>query len=278
MALRVAALVHAGADGAYLRHRVREIHAASELVIVAVRSTASRTAPPPPRIGLGRRVVQKARGLYATLNYPPRYYALTRMVVDAEERWLPPSPPLTSYDSYRVFDVPKVNSEETRAILKRAGADVIIPLTGGIVKPVLLDAAPLGLLNTHYAWLPLLRGLWSTAYSIIENRPDWLGVTVHKMDAGIDTGPILRRARPVFSKRDDHEALWVRMDLMAAQLLRDELGAIEAGRSRELPNPAAEGVYRSRLCFRDHLKLQWRQRRFFKRYGDPACPALSSSG
>ena len=49
----------------------------------------------------------------------------------------------------------------------------------------------LGILNVHLGLLPEVRGMSSPEWSLLQGVP--LGITFHYMDAGIDTGPVLRR-------------------------------------------------------------------------------------
>jgi len=48
-----------------------------------------------------------------------------------------------------------------------------------------------GVLNVHLGLLPQIRGMSSPEWSLLSGVP--VGITFHYMDAGIDTGPILRR-------------------------------------------------------------------------------------
>jgi methionyl-tRNA formyltransferase len=55
----------------------------------------------------------------------------------------------------------------------------------------LLDVPRLGVLNVHLGLLPEVRGMSSPEWSLLIHVP--VGVTIHYIDAGIDTGPILQR-------------------------------------------------------------------------------------
>jgi len=55
----------------------------------------------------------------------------------------------------------------------------------------LLDVPRLGVLNIHLGLLPEIRGMSSPEWSLLNCVP--VGITIHFMDAGIDTGPILQR-------------------------------------------------------------------------------------
>lgn len=83
------------------------------------------------------------------------------------------------------------NSPDSLARLKAWSPDVIIFAGGNILRQPLLDVPRLGVLNVHLGLLPKIRGMSSPEWSLLKNVP--VGITIHYMDAGIDTGPILER-------------------------------------------------------------------------------------
>jgi folate-dependent phosphoribosylglycinamide formyltransferase PurN len=95
------------------------------------------------------------------------------------------------------------NGSESIARLKVWSPDVIIFAGGNILRKPLLDVPRLGVLNVHLGLLPEIRGMSCPEWSLLKNVP--IGITVHYMDAGIDTGPILQRYE--FSEANRCESL-----------------------------------------------------------------------
>jgi methionyl-tRNA formyltransferase len=83
------------------------------------------------------------------------------------------------------------NSPHSIARLKQWAPDLIIFTGGTILREQLLELPRLGVLNVHLGMLPEIRGMSSPEWSLLKHVP--VGVTIHYMDAGIDTGPILQR-------------------------------------------------------------------------------------
>lgn len=83
------------------------------------------------------------------------------------------------------------NSRESIARLYEWSPDLIIFTGGNILRKEILGLPRLGILNVHLGLLPEVRGMSSPEWSLLQGVP--LGITFHYMDAGIDTGPILRR-------------------------------------------------------------------------------------
>lgn len=85
-----------------------------------------------------------------------------------------------------------IDSVEDKELLKKMmsnGIDLLVYSGGGIVRKSLIQSSRLGVLNAHSGPLPFFRGMngleWTLLYGV---RPE---ITVHLMDTGIDTGPIL---------------------------------------------------------------------------------------
>jgi methionyl-tRNA formyltransferase len=83
------------------------------------------------------------------------------------------------------------NAPHSISQLKEWSPDLIIFTGGNILRKQLLDVPRLGVLNVHLGLLPEVRGMSSPEWSLLNHVP--VGVTIHYVDTGIDTGPILQR-------------------------------------------------------------------------------------
>ena len=119
----------------------------------------------------------------------------------------------------RVCLVENANSEETAQILRDLAPDLVILGTSRILRPHIIEIPRMGILNPHPGLLPQYRGndvnLWA-----LEND-DPLGVTVHFIDAGIDTGAIVARRQFEPLPGDGLHSLKCRADELVAELMAD---------------------------------------------------------
>src|ERR1700691_40670 len=92
---------------------------------------------------------------------------------------------------FPVATVSDQNSPRAVAQLNEWSPDVAIFTGGNILRDKLLKVPRIGILNSHLALLPEIRGMSSPEWSLLSEVP--VGITVHLMDSGIDTGPILLR-------------------------------------------------------------------------------------
>ncbi len=117
-------------------------------------------------------------------------------------------------------------------LLKEAGVDTVV-LAGfmRIVKPKLLAAFPDRVLNIHPALLPAFPGVHSWTQAL-EYGCKVAGVTVHFVDAGTDSGPILvQRAVPVLED-DTPETLHARIQVEEHQAYPEALRILASGAYR----------------------------------------------
>ena len=117
-------------------------------------------------------------------------------------------------------------------ILRGAGVDTVV-LAGfmRIVKPGLLAAFPNRVLNIHPALLPAFPGVHSWKQAL-DYGCKVAGVTVHFVDAGTDSGPIIvQKAVPVLED-DTPESLHARIQVQEHVAYPEALGIIASGRYR----------------------------------------------
>ena len=82
-----------------------------------------------------------------------------------------------------------ITAEKSLSYLRTIHPDIIIPLGIGIIRDNLLEIPEIGILNHHMGLLPKYKGMNVLEWSLFHNDP--IGVTIHFIDAGIDTGDIL---------------------------------------------------------------------------------------
>jgi methionyl-tRNA formyltransferase len=84
------------------------------------------------------------------------------------------------------------NSSASLRQLKQWSPDLIVFGGGNILREEILRVPRLGVVNVHLGLLPEVRGMSSPEWSLLNGIP--VGITVHYIDAGIDTGRVLRRS------------------------------------------------------------------------------------
>ena len=97
-----------------------------------------------------------------------------------------------------LFEVENVNTPEALELFSSFQADVYLSMSfDQIIRGELLATSRLGFLNCHAGRLPFYRGRNALNWAIINGEKEF-GITVHVVDEGIDTGPIvLQHSSPI---------------------------------------------------------------------------------
>jgi methionyl-tRNA formyltransferase len=96
--------------------------------------------------------------------------------------------------SIPVIHAGDLNGEAFVAELKRYAPDLIINQSERLLKEPILQAAPRGVVNRHASLLPHYRGRLASFRGHAAEPPEY-GVTIHFVDQGLDTGPIILQKR-----------------------------------------------------------------------------------
>jgi methionyl-tRNA formyltransferase len=155
-----------------------------------------------------------------------------------------------------VWQPEKCRDPEFIARLAELAAEVfIVAAYGQILPPRLLELPRHGCLNLHGSLLPRHRGAAPIQWALAEGDPE-TGVTLMRMDAGLDTGDIVAMARTPIRPDDDAQSLHDRLAALGAELLLRTLPDYLAGRITPRPQPAA-GVTHARKITREDGRLDW---------------------
>ena len=127
-----------------------------------------------------------------------------------------------------------LDSADAVAAINALGPDLGIHAGAGLLRRPLIDAFRFGVLNAHMGLLPAHRGMNVAEWAALEGAP--VGCTVHLIDTGIDTGPILATQQVDIAGCNSVAALRDAVDRAQLALLGDIVGSIVDGR---MPEPLA---------------------------------------
>jgi methionyl-tRNA formyltransferase len=105
---------------------------------------------------------------------------------------------------------------------------VVVAAYGRILPEVLLEVAPQGAINVHASLLPRWRGASPIAAAILAGDRE-TGVSIMRMEAGLDTGPLLLQRPTAIRPTETTGELTARLAELGARALIQGLDAIERG-------------------------------------------------
>ena len=157
-----------------------------------------------------------------------------------------------------VWQPEKARSLEFQAQLRELKPDLLVVAAyGQLLPPSLLEIPRLGCLNVHTSLLPRWRGAAPIQWAIATGDTV-TGVTLMRMDAGLDTGPMLARCTTEIEDADTGQTLHDRLARLGGDLLVESLPAYFAGQLLAQTQPL-EGVTYARKITREEGRVDWTQ-------------------
>ena len=131
----------------------------------------------------------------------------------------PPVKALAAELGIQVFQPRRLVDTEVMGVLANWKPDlVVVAAFGQILPPEILDLPVYGCLNVHASLLPRWRGAAPIQAAILHGDPQ-TGITIMKMDPGLDTGPILSQLAQPISAQDTAGSLSAKLAQLGAELL-----------------------------------------------------------
>lgn len=113
--------------------------------------------------------------------------------------------------------------------------DVIAIVAYGKILPnEILNLPPHGCVNVHFSLLPKYRGAAPLQWALI-NGEEETGVTTFRLNAGIDTGPVLLQKKTSIHEEDSAQILGHRLSVIGAELLVATLDGLSSGELEAVP-------------------------------------------
>ena len=149
-----------------------------------------------------------------------------------------------------------LRGEEEQAAFAALDLDLAVVAAYGLILPKpILEAPRHGCLNIHASLLPRWRGAAPIQRAILAG--DRIsGVTIMRMDAGLDTGPMLLRESVTIGPKTNAGRLHDELSSMGARMIVEALARLEAARLEETPQ-AEEGVTYAAKIDKAETRIDW---------------------
>ena len=149
------------------------------------------------------------------------------------------------------------NNDELKKVIENIKPEIVITIAYGRIIPLdMLELPKSGWINVHFSLLPRWRGAAPVQWAII-NGDKQTGITVFKLDKGMDTGPVyLEQVIPINDNENSDELLR-RLSLIGSDLAIKSLELISHGVD---PKPqASTGITLAPKISKNDGKIDWRQ-------------------
>lgn len=165
-----------------------------------------------------------------------------------------PPPVKVAADSAGLAVAQPGSSEDLAAALEQAGPfDMgVVVAYGRILRPEVLALPRGGLLNLHFSLLPRWRGAAPVARALMAGDT-MTGVTIIKLDEGLDTGPVLTAQAVDILPDENAGSLTARLAELGAALLLRVIGPYLAGDLEPVPQVDEGAIYAERIEAEDRI-------------------------
>jgi len=158
--------------------------------------------------------------------------------------------------------VDTVNGPDAVTALEALQPDILVQAGAGLLKQQIFSIPRLGTLNMHHGIAPLIRGMNSIYWALWENRPDWIGATIHMIDEGIDTGrPMAHFRIEQIEQGEGFPSLFVKATEGGMTKMLEVIRKLVAGEDFDDAPPMIESNYRSTLSGFKMLLIELRLRK-----------------
>jgi methionyl-tRNA formyltransferase len=142
-----------------------------------------------------------------------------------------------------IQSIESVNSESFRRQLAEFNPDIIIINGTRIIGRKTLSTTAAKIINTHHGITPAYRGAHGAYWALYQNDKAQSGVTVHLVDAGIDTGNIIGSAKIETSPEDNFATYPYLQTSAALPILNQAIDDIIAGTLKDKPISGNSAVW-----------------------------------
>ncbi len=156
-----------------------------------------------------------------------------------------------------VYQPRRIREAESFEILKQLAPEVIVVVAfGQIIPQSILDLPPYGCVNVHASLLPKYRGAAPIQWAVIDGE-EVSGVTIMRMDAGLDTGDMISKVIVPITKEETGESLFDKLSVAGAKLLVDTLPSIVDGSAVYEKQPAVSPTPYAAMIEKEMGAIDW---------------------
>ncbi len=155
-----------------------------------------------------------------------------------------------------VFQPEKIRSPDSFQTLSLAKPDLMVVAAYGQILPAsILELPEFGCLNVHTSLLPKYRGAAPIQYALLKGEKE-SGVTIMKMDEGMDTGDILSMESVDIHEEDTAQTLHDRLAILGATCLLKTIPGYVQGSIQPRPQDTDDATYAAKLKKHDG-RISW---------------------
>jgi len=167
-------------------------------------------------------------------------------------------------DDVPTLEVPDINDQSCKDFITRLHPDIIAVCGTTVLKPGVFQLSSKGTINIHVGITPEYRSADPIFWALYHGEPDKVGVTIHFVDQGIDTGDIIYQETVEVTKEDDPATIYAKCIQRGAELMSQAIEDIAGGTVKTYRKEGVEGRahFHMDLGIWEYMVFQRRFRKF----------------
>ncbi len=133
------------------------------------------------------------------------------------------------------INVDSLNDPDTLAKIRALKPKAVFVVSTGMLRKPLLEACACPAVNYHSGVNPAYRGINGGYFALANGEPEHFGVTLHLVDLGVDTGPVLATNRIPVAANDNLQTYMTLMAAKSQDLVVEMMTKVLAGEAKPLP-------------------------------------------
>jgi hypothetical protein len=151
------------------------------------------------------------------------------------------------------------NSDEVEAFLRRLQPDLTLARCKRLLKERIFGVPRVGTFVLHPGICPEYRNAHGAFWAIVNDDSDRVGLTLLRIDRGVDTGPVYGYYSYAHdARRESHIVIMKRMVLENLDAIRDKLLEVCAGRATPIDTSGRKSAAWGQPWLSKHLRWMWR--------------------
>jgi folate-dependent phosphoribosylglycinamide formyltransferase PurN len=167
--------------------------------------------------------------------------------------------------SDRIHNVKDIHAQDVKDLVQSFEPDLGLIYGSPILKPQLFEIPKFGTLGIHHGKVPAYRGNKTTFWAIY-NGESVAGVTIQKINAGLDTGSIVKEGEVPIGRRS-YQTVWRDLEALGLDLYIQAILEVKNGTATYRPQLGKKGQLYRNPKLKDFIVFWVRQTK--KRYGKP---------
>lgn len=159
------------------------------------------------------------------------------------------------FKAQTIFEVPKgeINSLFWREKIASLNPSLIVVYGTSLLKEETIALCE-NVINMHLGLSPYYRGSGTNFWPLYNNEPQYVGVTIHRIDKGIDTGAVIHQGRPTIEKGDNQHVIGNKTIEVGTELMIQAIKEFKDGRLKSFPQNGKGRLYQRKDFEISHIK------------------------